>query len=435
MITIRTLSNGIKAAIYTDTSVHSFHLRLHVKGGSLVETKKNNGVAHFMEHMLVQGIPSYPSAELLSAFVESIAGRYGAFTSKITVSFEITVPTKEVKNACEIASQVFFEPLFPENSLEKERIAVLNEIQQKYDSQQYKMSKFFQKVRYKKNSRLLFDTGGSVPSVQKLTRDDLQTYWEKYFRPDNTFIIVVSSLKEEEVVTLLEIYFGKYKNTKNNVFYFPNITEKEFNGKKIVAHKQKDYFVNYVDISFPAVSLKEDLSTRLKHNILVTLLGRLRTSRLFKLLRYQKGLVYGVSSSNTMLPEIGTTYISSEVENSYLDEVIQLIIKTLDSFLTEGPTDEELTLIKHYLSNSWQMTYDYPDAVAGWIESGLLWEKKVYLPDDYIPFLEQITKKDLLAMMKQHWDLDKINLVIQGPMKADINLELYKSLLDKISKK
>jgi len=72
MLNTLTLPNGLKVATYNLPSLKSIHLRISVKGGSLVENPDNNGVAHFMEHMLVQGIPSYETAEIFSRFIEGL---------------------------------------------------------------------------------------------------------------------------------------------------------------------------------------------------------------------------------------------------------------------------------------------------------------------------------------------------------------------------
>src|SRR3989344_1979460 len=115
MLNTFTLSNGIRVVTYTMSSLRSVHMQISVKGGSLVENDSNNGVAHFMEHMLVQGIPSFPDAENLSVYIESLAGKYNAYTSQLAVSFNITVPFLHTKDAVRIASEVFFEPLFPQD--------------------------------------------------------------------------------------------------------------------------------------------------------------------------------------------------------------------------------------------------------------------------------------------------------------------------------
>ena len=188
MLRTFTLPNGTHIATYNLPNLKSIHLRISTKGGSIVESRKDNGLAHFMEHMLVQGIPSYPTAEEFARFIEGLAGNYGAFTEKLSVSFNITLPASHVEDAVRIANEVFFHPLFREDAVEKERHAVIDEIRQRRDSHWYKISKFFLDSRFEKNHPLLLDGGGEIDVIQSLTTDDFRKYWHEYSHPNKTYI-------------------------------------------------------------------------------------------------------------------------------------------------------------------------------------------------------------------------------------------------------
>lgn len=418
MIKIHTLSNVIKVIAHNISSIHSFHLRMTVKGGSFVESKEQNGVAHFMEHMLVQGVPSHPTAEKLSEYVEGLAGSYGASTSRLEVSYNITVPISHMENAVKMASQIFFEPLFVEDAIEKERIAVISEMRQKKDSRWYKLSQFFLKTRYVKDSVLQQNTVGDEEVLQNLKREDLMDYWDKYFLPKNTYIFITGKFNEDEALKMLEKYYGKYKK-EGDFTGFPKLTNDEFSDRAVYINSDQELNVNYVDLSFPALKLTDDLDLRLKQLIALVILGRLRSSRLFKLLRYRKGLVYDVGASDGKLPNIGFVNISCEVGDAHLDTVVQLIAEILTEYINNGPTKEEFEFTKNYLINSWTMAFDSPDSIADWLESELLWRNDVKLPEDYIEMVKNISVEDITAMMREHWDLKKLNLVVQGNIKDE----------------
>lgn len=429
MIKKQTLNNGITIATYQIPKLRSFHLRLSVKGGSWGENQSNNGLAHFMEHMLVQGIPSYKNAQDLSMYVEKLAGNYGAYTSTLNVSYSITVPILYAEEAIKIASQVFFQPLFPTEAIEKERHAVINEIKQKMDSRWYKFNQFFLKERYKKNSPMQIKTVGSIEAVEKLTHEDLLNYWQTYFIPQNTYIVAEGDIEEEKIHSLLEKYFGNYKSSKTFIGY-PKLTKTEFSDRSLGIRQDPELKVNYVDFTFPALSLSDELLPRIKHNIALVILGRLRSSRLFNLLRYQKGLVYDVSASDSQLPGLGFADISSEVSPENLDEVIQLIAQSLATFIKTGPTQEELDFTKNYISNSWLMAFDDPDSIADWIETELLWKDKIRLPEDYIVQIKDINPQEITEIIQKNWDMNKLNLIIQGPTKnSEENKQKFTELI------
>ncbi len=410
------LDNGISVVTYNIPGLRSFHLGINVKGGSLGEPKEKSGIAHFMEHMLVQGIPSYKNAEELSSFVESIAGSYRATTSFLTVAFSIFVPISHLEDAVQIASEVFFKPLFPEEALEKERHAVINEIKQDEDAKTFKINQFFKNVRYTKESPLKLRVGGTMETVQKLTREDLVQYWTTHFLPENTYISIIGSFKDEELQTILTKYFGGVKSSQQFQGYPELSNSKDLSTYKVALRTDKELKVNYLDLTFPSLPLDTDLLTRIKQNIAFIILGNLRSSRLFKLLRYQKGLVYGVSTGDAAFPGTGYGYVSSEVASEHLDEVLTLIVQTLSEYMKNGPISEEVEVTKNYLSNNWLMAFDNPSSISSWIKGELLWRDKIRLPEEYIELIKDITPKDLVKVMQTYWDMKNLNLIIQGPI-------------------
>lgn len=410
-----TLSNGIHVVTYRIPSLKSFHLRLCVKGGSLVESDEKNGIAHYMEHMLVQGIPSFPTAEMLSAYIERLAGNYGASTSQNLVSFSMVVPTSHKEDAIKIGSEVFFKPLFPQEAMEKERRAVINEIQQDMDSRWYKFQEFFKKTRYTPESILQRRIGGTIDTVESLTRQDLITYWETYFIPTNTYLFILGDFEQSELGTLLANYFSTDTSNKSFTGY-PLFSDTDLSKRTIAIRSDKSLQVNYLELLFGRISKDEPLRERMKQAVALITLGQLRSSRLFTLLRYQKGLVYGVGASDIRYPGVGYAHITSEVASEHLDEVLSLIVAVLLKFIQEGITTEELSITKNYLSNSAQMAFDNPSSIANWIQDDFLWEDTILLPDEYIAILQSITKQEIDEHIQLRWTHEKLNLIIQGPL-------------------
>ena len=125
------LKNGLKVVTYSIPQMRSVFLAISVKGGSVFDSPETSGAAHFMEHILVQAIPSFPTVEQLSSFMESLAGGYNASTSFGNIRFNASAPAIYTDDLLKIAGEVFYEPLFKEDDIERERGAVLQEISQR----------------------------------------------------------------------------------------------------------------------------------------------------------------------------------------------------------------------------------------------------------------------------------------------------------------
>jgi predicted Zn-dependent peptidase len=409
------LKNGMHIATYDMPELRSVNLTITVKGGSIVEPKHQEGVAHFMEHMLVQGIPSFPNAQALSGYAEGLAGSYGAYTSQNTVAFTMTVPFSHIRDALRIGSEVFFEPLFPVEAFEKERRAVLNEIDQDTDSRWYKFQEFSRKIRYVPTSVFQQKTVGKKQIIEQVTHEDLVGYWKSYFVPSNTYLFVCGNLSKIDVGQLLEEYFGKHESPKKFPG-FPKLSRDDLAGRQVAIRNDRDLHVNYLDLTFPALSYYDRMDLKIKQDLALTILGGLRTSRLFQLLRYQKGLVYNVSANDFLGLGVGTAYIYSEVTTSHLDEVVELIVKEFHSFREKGPLEKELAFTKNYLSNKWLMSFDHPSAIGDWVNGEFLWKDSVHMPEDYISMMRDIEVGDVVELMQEYWDMKKLQLVIQGPV-------------------
>jgi predicted Zn-dependent peptidase len=427
------LKNGVKVATYNLPQLRSIYVLSSVLGGAIEESADKNGVAHFMEHMIVQGTPSLPTAEEFSSFVESLSGSYGATTSLLQVNFSIGLPKFHLEDAIRLTSEVLFEPLFPEEAIEKERQAIFDEISQRMDSHYFKIAEFFKQTRFKKGSPLQMYEGGSIETVQKLTRADLMGYWKKFFIPSNTYLVVVGSFNEKHLLEYLEKYFKRHKD-KSKIKSFSPLKD-VFSGSGVFLRKDENLKVNYLDLTFPSVSMQMPLKERIIQHLAMVILGGLRNSRLFRLLRYQLGLVYGVSSSGVVLPQCGYGYITAQSLPERTDQVFTLIAQELSSFVNNGPLEEELQFAKNYLSNQWLMAFDHPSSIAGWLENDLLWNGKIFLPEEYIELIKDITPQKMTGFMKKHWDFKKVNLVIQGQIdESKVAENNYSSILKSLQK-
>ncbi len=423
MLQTFTLKNGLKVATYSIPQMRSVYLSQAVKAGSIFDTDKTSGTAHFMEHILVEGTPSFPNVEALSNFIESLAGNYNAYTYTQFIKFSLNAPVTHLEDILKIGSEVFFQPLFPSDSIERERGAIIEEIRQRQDATWYKNLKFFSKNRYKKNHPMLLDGGGTEESVKKIQKEDLVNYWSRFFHPKNTYLILVGGFKDAQAKNLLEKYFSKFDSKKSFESY-PNFTNNDLSPRKVAIRHDPEFKTCYVDLSWPSITDESSWEEQVPQTLIRTIMGRLRRSRLFNLLRQKRGLVYDVSFGSSSYQKFGFCYISTQTASEKLEEVVELITKELKGFYEEGPTQEELSFAKNYLNNSTLMQFDHPSAISSWIEADLMWEDKIYLPEEYVKVVEKVTKEQIVAFMKKYWDFGKLNLVIQGPIassKENIN--------------
>lgn len=433
MLRTFTLKNGIKVATYTIPQMKSIFLSESVKAGSIFDNSQTSGTAHFMEHILVEGTPSFSNVEALSDFVESIAAGFNAQTSDQTVKFYINFPATQLDSILKLASEVFFEPLFLEESIEKERGAILEEIRQRNDADWYKKRLFFCQTRFRKEHPLLLDSGGLEEVVRTLQKKDLMDYWSRFFYPKNTYLILVGGFDYTQARKLIAKHFGKYQSTKGFPG-FPNLTNADMSGWTVAIREDNDLRTCYIDLTFPSVSDGYSLKDIIPQGVVRLILGGLRKSRLYRLLRQRMGLVYSVGVSSSYYQHFGYVGIYTQVAVDKLEEVVNIIFKELKQFVTYGPSEEEISFAKNWLINWSLMRFDHPANIAGWIEGDLLWEERVYTPEEYAKIINRVDKKAVMSFIKKYWELDKLNLTIQGPIEnSQANIKKFEKIAEILS--
>lgn len=429
MLQVFTLKNGIKVATYSLPKLRSLALDLVVKSGYIFEDKTTSGLSHLMEHLLLEGTPTYPDAKSIANFIESIAGYYNAYTASHVIRFTATGPITHLTELCQLGKEIFFESLFLSDAVEKERQAILEEVLQRQDGLGFKLSKFFCEARYHPNHPYQLNADTQYQAIPSLSKEQIVNWWRKFFVPKNTYITLVGGFKDKEVKQIVQDLFGKVEKGKNSRSY-PKIGYDGFNDKQVAIRFDDKLQSCYVDISFPSLSDENSLRERITQNLIRNIIAGLGSSRLYKLLRHERGLVYNVAAGAHTSHDFGSFDVSTELSPSKLDEVLELIIKVLAQFIEVGPTEDELNFVKNYRKNSALMSWDHPANIAGWIREDLLWEDKVRRPEEVVELVDEITLFDIKNLMKNHWDLSKLSLVIQGPIESSQkNITKYKSFI------
>ncbi len=414
MLTTFILPNGIKVAAYNLPGLKSVHIRLTSKGGSFIETDTNSGLAHFMEHMLLQGTPTFPTGQKLAESVELLAGHQNASTSPLLVSYYLTLPSTHLTDGLKIASETYFDSLFPPDAIEREKGAVLSEIKGRKNSDSFKFWNFWKDIRYRLPNPLTRTVVGEPETVSSFTREQVVEFAKKFLCPKNTYAILCGHFDPKSLKAEVSSYF-KSANS-GTPLKFPNFTQDIFSARVVALNHQPDMQANKISLSFPAVTMSDPPIARTSQVLALAILANLQTSRLFRKLRQEAGLVYFVHAYQPRFPKAGLVDLYFEATSENVTPALKIIAATLKDLLENGPTNEEFVRVQNYRINTALMAFDHPGSIAEWIEDDLLWEKTIELPEAYAKRVERLKKADLLAAMKNHWDFQKLNLIIQGPL-------------------
>ena len=379
-----------------------------IKTGSINENDKNNGVAHFLEHMFFKGTQKYSAGEF-DKILESKGAITNAATSKDFTHYYIMIPSKDFDTALEMHADMLLNPLIPRKELEKERKVVLEEISKNEDSPQRILYSNLSSLLYK-NHPYKRDVIGTRQVIETITREEMLDFYNKFYTPSNMTTIVVGDVDSQVVLEKINNLFG-------NV-YSKSLLPKYKKEKPLTAKVEKiekaDVETAYMLIGFRGVDARNK-KENYELDVLATILGEGVTSRLYKNVKDQKRLVQSISAYNSSNRDDGIFAISSNFAPENLDKVKRAIIEEIQLIQKAPPTQEELNKAFSILERD---TYYSRESVSN-ISSEMGYIKTIFddieMYDNYISDIKNVTAQQVQAVAKKFLDTNKMAISVVLP--------------------
>lgn len=341
MIKEYTLNNGLKILIEPISSVKSVAMGIWVGTGSRNELHNNNGISHFIEHMLFKGTEKRSAKEIAESF-DNIGGNLNAFTSKEYTCYYAKTLDEHIEVGLEILSDMFFNSVFDEKEIEQEKNVVFEEINMTEDTPDDKIHDLAASISFA-NSSLGYPILGSKEILKKISRNDIMEYMNVKYNISNCIVTLAGNVNED-TIKIIEKYFGKYDNKglKNQ------ISSAKFNPGEMIKTKQTEQ--SHMVISLPGLSISDKnlYSLVLANNIL----GGSMSSRLFQEIREKRGLAYSVFSYHSSFKDTGLFNIYAGTKSDKVNETIDVIQNTLLEMKKNGITEQEISKGKEQLKGS-----------------------------------------------------------------------------------
>jgi predicted Zn-dependent peptidase len=193
-----TLNNGIRVITEAMPHVRSVSVGIWVGTGSRRETSEQNGISHFIEHMLFKGT-TRRSAEDIARSVDSIGGNLDAFTAKELVCFNTKVLDQHLALAMDVLADLMLHPLFREQDIDKEKGVILEELKMEADSPDYLVHEIVS-ANFWKDHALGKPILGTKETVKRFTREAIDAYYRQVYAPANLLVTAAGNLTSEDSV-------------------------------------------------------------------------------------------------------------------------------------------------------------------------------------------------------------------------------------------
>lgn len=405
-----TLKNGIRVVVSPMPQVKSVTVLILVRTGSRFETVTNNGVSHFLEHMMFKGTKKRPTPMSISTVIDSVGGAYNAFTSKEYTGFYIKAPTEHLDLILDILSDLLKESLFNEEEIAKERGVIVEEINMYEDEPQSKVGDLYHKLSYGDHP-LGRTIAGPKETISGMNRETIASYFKNNYNTNSMVISVAGGVEAKTVVGHLEKYFEGV--AEGQTPQFEKFSEKQAKSASEVFFKKTDQAHLVIGVR----AYDRTHPDRFALNLLSSVLGGTASSRLFHEVREKRGLAYYVGSEVEKYMDTGGLVAVAGVNLKSLSEAIKVTLEQFAIMREQSITAEELRRAKDMWKGRMILTLEDSYNVASWYGMRELLEGEIMTPDEALTQIDQVTTADVHRVARDIFKEEKLNLAIVGPFK------------------
>ncbi|WP_315114848.1 pitrilysin family protein [uncultured Clostridium sp.] len=419
MYDIIEISNGLKVVLEKIDYVNSVSVGLWVKNGSRNEDKQNNGISHFIEHMLFKGTEKRSAKEIAES-IEDVGGQINAFTAKESTCYYAKILDSHLDLALDVLSDMLFNSKFDEEEIEKEKGVIIEEINMNEDSPEDVLLDLHSEAMWGEDS-IAFPILGSVKTVNSFTREIIMDYIESRYIPKNCVLSIAGKFDEKDIIKLVECYFGNwnFKDKKLSTCSSPKILN---------SHLFKEKKIEQLHISLGLNGLplgSDDLYPLLFLN---NLLGGGASSILFQKIREEMGRCYSIYSYISAFNNTGVVSIYTGLNPKYSVEVVSLIKEELFKFTKRDISDERIVKGREQLKGSYILGLESTSSRMFNNGKSVLFLDRINEPKVILNKIDNINKEKIHDVMETTFKKGILNSAYVG---ENVDLDIMENIIEK----
>lgn len=407
-----TLPNGIRLIMAPIQNHPTVTVMVLVEVGSKYETREENGISHFLEHMCFKGTVKRPSVMHITRELDSIGAQYNAFTAQEFTGYYAKGDFRHFDTVLDVVSDIYLHSMLPESEAKKEKGVIIEEINMYEDLPQKKVQDVFTELLYG-DTPAGRNIAGTKETVNAFTHAQLLDYRTRHYVADATAVIIAGNINEVEAER-------KVRDT------FSNARHGVISRKEIVQEKQKKpavrLFYKETDQAHFVLGVRS-FSTYDKRNpvmrVLTGILGGGMSSRLFQKVRDEMGAAYYVGASHETFTDHGYFEIASGVDQKRVSEVIRAVLEEMKRLKEETVSPEELKKVKDHLIGTMFLSLETSDSFADLYGLQEMMRKPLKTPDDIRSLIEAVGASEVQTLAQEIFVSENLNLALVGRYKNE----------------
>lgn len=403
------LDNGLRVVTEKIPYLRSVSIGVWVITGSRDEQPQENGISHFIEHLLFKGTERRTAFDIAKE-IDSVGGTLNAFTGREYTCFYAKVIDQNLPLAIDLLSDIFLHSLMDLKDIEKERMVILQEIKMVEDTPDDYIHDLFNRVCWGDHP-LGFPIYGTSELVQSFRRDQLLQFFKGNYPPDRIVVCAAGNLEHRQVVEMIERTFGKITKSdkargrsKPDPISTTNIRKRD---------------LEQVHFCLGTRGLQYNHSLRFASYILNTILGGGMSSRLFQEIRENRGLAYSVYSYLPTYIDSGLVVVYAGTNEDSFQEVIDLVLNEFDHLKKEPLKNGELETAKEQLKGNLLLSLESSDNLMTRLAKNEIYFQS-YLPvGKILKGIDEVSEETVRQLANEIFDERLFCLTVLGPMNGN----------------
>jgi len=407
-----TLDNGLEVLALEHHEQPIVAMRLVIRGGMSYDTPEKAGLANFTAGLLRKGT-STRDANQISEEIDFVGGSLGANAELDATNATCGVLTKHIAIGVELLSDIVINPTFAEDEVERLRKQIIAGIMQSKDDPNSVAAEMYNKKLFGDHPYGL-PSIGSLETASDITRDDIVAFHEKYYLPNNSFLIIVGDIKPKEVFKMVEEKFASWEKGEIPDLNLPQ--PPPLDGYSIVLINKPDATQSNIVFGHLGIdrSNPDAFAVRVMNYIVG---GGGFVSRLMKDIRSEQGLTYDINSQFSYNRDVGDFAITTFTKNESTSGAIKSTIDLLKDVCSNGVTEKEVDECHSFYSGFFPLVFETPSQIAQQLQIAELYNLGEKYLTTYISNISEIDVNKAGEAAKKYIDPDNMLFVVVG--KAD----------------
>ena len=410
------LDNGFTVILKEDNSAPVAAIQVWVKTGSANETEEEAGITHFIEHMIFKGTPSKKTGEIAGA-IEDSGGHINAYTSFDRTVYYVEIASAQFATGVDVLLDAVQNSLFDRKELKREKEVVLEEYRRSLDIPERQLGRAIMELSYKKHPyrRPII---GYEKTIHSFDREAILSYMDKWYTPENMVLVAVGDFDTKEALKTIKALVREVPQRTGKTPSRPEEPPQTALRKIIKNDRVQQVYLNMV-WHIPSVTHRDMYPL----DILETILGHGKSSRLYSRLKMNANLVYNVSAGAYALADPGLFSLDATLSPDKLDSALEAIGKEISTITRKRVSESELTRAKTIAEANF--IFDMED-MAGQARTLAFFQTMtgdMYNADHYLVNLKKVTSEDVVRVAGEYFRPENLSIGVMAPEGTEIALD------------